>query len=137
MSPAVEVVGQTQGISAAEIVLDGKIRLLRVRIDKVLGLRVAEGLEPDRERSRRQVVLIEKDRLRKIQRLKLLLVRQIAERRVYRAKRRRRTLRRRRIDKQTLEDRNGVQVAGVAGERASCSASKCKLSAGGTVRSIA
>src|SRR5258708_12213669 len=120
MSPAVEVVGQTQGISAAEIVLDGKIRLLRVRIDKVLGLRVAEGLEPDRERSRRQVVLIEKDRLRKIQRLKLLLVRQIAERRVYRAKRRRRTLRRRRIDKQTLEDRNALSFPGAAAARPPC-----------------
>ena len=76
MAPAVEVVGQAESKTIAQIALDTKINLLRIGVDKVLGLRIAKGLEGQRQgRRRTQIVLVEKNRLGKIQSLKLLLVR--------------------------------------------------------------
>ena len=66
----------------AQIALDAEVSLLRVGVDEVLGLRIAEGLEAQRQErpaSQVQVVLVEELRLGKVQRLELLLVRQIAE----------------------------------------------------------
>ena len=47
----------------AEIALEGEIRLLRVRIHKVLCLRIAEGLEAERQEwsIRVQIILVEKN----------------------------------------------------------------------------
>ena len=51
MASAIEVVGQTEGVAAAEIALKGQVCLLRIRVDEVLGLRISEGLEGQREGS--------------------------------------------------------------------------------------
>src|SRR6266404_2985671 len=48
----VEVVGDAQGETTAKVALDGQIRLLRVGVNEVLCLRVAERLEAERQESR-------------------------------------------------------------------------------------
>ena len=52
MATAVEVVGQTQSEPAAEIAFHREIGLLRVGVNKILGLRIAEGLEAQRQECR-------------------------------------------------------------------------------------
>ena len=47
VASAVEVIGETQCVSIAEIALDAQVRLLRIRVDEVLRLRIAEGLESE------------------------------------------------------------------------------------------
>ena len=49
MASAIEVVGEAERESLAEIALDGDVRLLRVGVDEILGLRIAEGLEAQRQ----------------------------------------------------------------------------------------
>ena len=44
MASAVEVVGQIQSKAAAQIALKAEVCLLRIGINKVLSLRIAEGL---------------------------------------------------------------------------------------------
>ena len=81
MTSAIEVVGEAESEAATQIALDGEVRLLRVRVNEILRLRIAEGLEAERQESRRvQIVLIEKDGLRKVQSLKLLLIGKISKR---------------------------------------------------------
>src|SRR5208282_181110 len=59
----VEVVGQAQSETAAQILLESQVRLLRVGVNKVLGLRIAEGLKRQREERRRiQVVLVHEEK---------------------------------------------------------------------------
>ena len=80
MTSAIEVVGEIQSEAAAEVALDAEVRLLRVRVNEILRLRIAKGLEAQRQESRRvQIVLVEKNRLREVQSLKLLLVGKISE----------------------------------------------------------
>ena len=81
MPSAIEVIGETQSEAVAQIALQGEVRLLRVGVDKVLRLRIAKGLESQRQERRGiQVVLVQKNRLRKVQGLKLLLVGQETKR---------------------------------------------------------
>ncbi len=76
VASAVEVVGEAEGESVAEIVLDAEVRLLRVGVDEILRLRISEGLEGERQERglarvrgvEVQIILIEKDGLGKIQR---------------------------------------------------------------------
>ena len=49
---AIEVVGEAESESSAKIALDGEVRLLRVGVDEVLRLRVAEGLKTQRQERR-------------------------------------------------------------------------------------
>ncbi len=76
MTSAVEVVGEAECESVAQIALNTDIGLLRVRIHEILPLRIAKGLKSKRqERGWIQVVLIQEDRLREVDGLKALLVR--------------------------------------------------------------
>ena len=63
VAAAVEVVSQTEGEATAEVALDGQVRLLRVGIDEVLGLRIPEGLEASGRKCLGQVevVLVEEN----------------------------------------------------------------------------
>ena len=80
MPPTIEVVCQAQSEAATEVLLKGQVRLFRIGIHKTLADRITEGLERQRERRCRvQVILIDKNRLRKIQRLELLLIRQVSQ----------------------------------------------------------
>src|SRR5579864_7615018 len=80
VTSAIEVVCQTESESATEIPFDGHIRLLRVGVDEVFGLGIAEGLESQRQECGRvQVVLIQKNGLREVESLKLLLVGKVVE----------------------------------------------------------
>ena len=49
VAPAVEVVGQTESEAVAKIALDGEVGLLRVGVHEILSLRIAEGLEAERQ----------------------------------------------------------------------------------------
>src|SRR5579862_3731442 len=67
---AVEVVSEAQRKASAQIALNRHIRLLRIRIDKVLRLRITERLEGQRKRGAaklsrriRQVLLLQEQRL--------------------------------------------------------------------------
>ena len=53
MASAVEVVSQAESEAAAEILLQGQVRLLRVGVNKILRLRIAEGLKCQRQKCRR------------------------------------------------------------------------------------
>ena len=55
MASAIEVVGKTQSEAAAEIAFHGDVCLLRVCVDEVLGLRIAEGLKGERQEGRIRV----------------------------------------------------------------------------------
>ena len=80
MASAIPVVCQAESKSTTEIPFDADICLLRVGVDEVLGLRIPEGLESERQECRRvQVVLIQKNGLREVESLKLLLVRKVIE----------------------------------------------------------
>ncbi len=66
MASAVEVISQAEGVPAAQVALDGKVRLLRIGIHEISGLRISEGLEAQRqERSpcEVEIVLIQKNRI--------------------------------------------------------------------------
>ena len=66
MASAVEVVCQAESIAVAEIALDGEVRLLRVGVNEILGLRITEGLEAERQESalsQVEIVLVEEDRI--------------------------------------------------------------------------
>src|ERR1035438_3376292 len=52
VTPAVEVVTNAQCEAVAEIAFDGQVRLLGVRIDEILGLRITERLEGQRQERR-------------------------------------------------------------------------------------
>ena len=86
MAATVKVVSHAEGEAIAQVAFDGQVRLLRVGVNEVLGLRIAEGLERQRERKWRirrrrigQVVLIEEQGIRLVQSLELLLLRLIVE----------------------------------------------------------
>ena len=67
MTSAVEVVGKAKSEAVTEIAFDRDVRLLRIGVDEVLGLRIAEGLEASgRKVERVQIILVEKDGLWKI-----------------------------------------------------------------------
>ena len=145
VAAAVEVVGHAQGVATAEIVLDGEVRLLRVSVNEVLGLRITEGLEGKRQESRRarvqvKVVLVEEDRLREVERLKLLLVRQIIKSGQHQGivgGRAGRGDRSRGRGQQSLEYWDCVQVANVSGAAARSRAAEGQLAAARAVGSIA
>src|SRR6266536_967584 len=125
----------------AKVVLDAEIRLLRIRINKILGLRITKGLKSERHESGRvQVILIQEDRMRKIQCLKNLCIRLIAKSCGNSRVRRHRTGPASRMDRQSLEDRDRIQVSWVpeaAWITATRSASKCQLPARGAIRCVA
>src|SRR3984957_10752199 len=82
MASAVEVVADAERIAVAQVALDVQIRLLRIGIDKILGLRITERLESQRKggpaKLRRRIgqkVLVGKQDLGLVQGLELLLVR--------------------------------------------------------------
>src|SRR5205807_6490945 len=74
MTPAVEVVGERKRVPPAKIALNGKVSLLRVRVDEIPGLRISEWLEAQRQESRLrrvrqveiQVILVQENRLREV-----------------------------------------------------------------------
>ncbi len=69
MAAEVKVVGQADGEAIAKVALHGQIGLLRIGVDKVLGLRVAEGLEPERQEGssgKVEVILVEENGLRNV-----------------------------------------------------------------------
>ncbi len=75
MPSEVEIISNAESVTVAEVLFQRDVRLLRIRVDEVLRLRVAEGLEAERQGCGRvQIVLVEKDRLGKVLSLKLLLV---------------------------------------------------------------
>src|SRR2546425_8924617 len=90
MAATVIVVSERQREIAAKVALDAEVGLLRVGVHEILALRISERLKAQWKKSRLrricqiqvQIVLVEKDRLRKIQRLKLLLVGQVAQVRI-------------------------------------------------------
>ncbi len=49
MASAIEVVGETEGEAAAQVAFQREVRLLRVGVHEILGLRIAEGLEGQRQ----------------------------------------------------------------------------------------
>ena len=49
MAPAVEVVGEAERVTAAEIMFERQVGLLRIRVHEILGLRISEGLETERQ----------------------------------------------------------------------------------------
>ncbi len=49
MASAVKVVSQTKCEAVAQIALYAEIRLLRIRVDKILRLRIAKWLEAQRQ----------------------------------------------------------------------------------------
>src|SRR5215469_792068 len=53
MAPAIEVIRQAEGVAMAEIAFHTEVRLLGVRIDEILRLRVTERLEAERQECRR------------------------------------------------------------------------------------
>ena len=117
MAAKVKVVGQTEGEAIAKVALDGQVRLLRIGVDEVLGLRVTEGLEAQWQESplgQIEIVLIEEDRLGNIQRLELLLVRLVKEIGIRLGKDSWCTLRRGGINEVALENRDPVQIARTA-----------------------
>src|SRR6266849_5340017 len=131
MSPPVEVIRKVQREAVAQVPLDAEVRLLRISIDKILGLRITEGLEAERQerRIRRvevQVVLVEKLRLRKVEGLELLLVGQVAEVGVHSRDLRWRALR---LIQQSLENGECVQIRRAARDAAIPSANKGQLPA--------
>src|SRR6266567_260205 len=137
MAPAVEIIGKTESEAPTEIAFYGDVGLLRIGVDEVLGLRIAEGLESEREKgsvARVQIVLVEEDRLREIQSLELLLVRQVAKVCVCLGIGRRRTSGQ---SLQSLKDWNCIQIGRIPGAVAGRRARKSQLSAGRTVGSIA
>src|SRR6185312_2182390 len=137
MASAIEVVGDVDCVTVPEFALHAKICLLRVRVNEILGLRISEGLECNRQWGVGQIVLIEEGRLRKIQGLELLLIGQISQRGVDRTECRGRALREGGIDQRSLENRNGVQVTRLARACAARGSSECQLAAGRTVRGVA
>ena len=52
MASAIEVVSEAQCEAVAEIALNASVRLLRVGVDEILCLRIAEGLEAERQERR-------------------------------------------------------------------------------------
>ncbi len=50
MPSAVEVVGQAEGHAVSQILLQRQVCLLRIRVHKILGLRIAKRLEGHREK---------------------------------------------------------------------------------------
>src|SRR5437899_1281250 len=137
MTSAIEVIRQVQGKAPAEITLDAEVGLLGIGIDEVLALGIAERLKSHRQGSCRQIILVEKYRLGKVQRLELLLIRQVAKRSINRTKRRRSALGRvSRVDERPLENGNGIEVARVTCERAGPGAGKGQLAAARSVRRV-
>src|SRR5579872_4579979 len=78
MPSTVKVISQTQREAASEILLESEVGLLRIRIHKVFRLRITERLKRQREAGF-QIILIDENRLWKIQRLELLLIRQVTQ----------------------------------------------------------
>ena len=75
MASAIEVVGDSEGETSAEVLFEGQVSLLRIRINKVIRLRISEGLESlaaERRIATSGVLIHEGER--KVQSLKLLLV---------------------------------------------------------------
>ena len=143
MTPAVEVVGERKRVPPAKIALNGKVSLLRVRVNEILGLRISEWLEAQRQESRLrrvrqveiQVILVQENRLREVQRLELLLVRQVAQVGVGKRERRGSAAW---LIQRPLKDRDRVQIPRVTvGATAWGSATESQLAARRTVRRIA
>ena len=57
MAATVKVVAHVESEATAEVALDGQVRLLRIGVHEVLGLRVPEGLEEQRQKAGADVVL--------------------------------------------------------------------------------
>ena len=77
MPTAVEIVGDAKCEIVPQVALESEIRLLRVGIDEVLGLRISERLKRQWEETRwLQIILI--DEQARIEGIESLLTRQIA-----------------------------------------------------------
>ena len=80
MASAVEVVGQAKRHVVSQVLLKRQVCLLRVGINKILGLRIAKGLEGHREKCCRvQIILV--DEKVSVGRIKALLVRLVSRNR--------------------------------------------------------
>ena len=79
MASAIEVVSQVEGEAVAQILLDAEVGLLRVGVNEILGLWIAEGLKGQRQEGRRvQVVLVQENGVR-LKCIELLLVGKVAK----------------------------------------------------------
>ena len=122
MSATIEVVSQIEGKSTAKVLFDAKVRLLRVGIDEVSRLGIAEGLEGKWQEGRRlQVALINENLIRKDSaararrgaRKALLVLREIESGSCCRIESSCAwIIRGRYSDRQSLKNRNGIQVPG-------------------------
>ena len=119
----VQVIRQAKGEAAAKFVREGQVRLFGIGVNEAFALGVAEGLKAQGKASR-QVVLVDKKRLRKIQGLELLLIGKISQRGVESPRRGGGALRGGGIDERPLKNGNSVQISGVAGAGANGSAAK-------------
>ncbi len=129
MSSTVEVVGQAEGEAVAQVALGGQVRLLRIGVNEVLALRIAEWLEAEWQEGplgEVEVVLVEEDRIGSIQGLKLLLVWLVEKIRIRLRKGRGRALG---LIHESLKDRDGVQVGRVTGTSAGASPGERQLPA--------